>query len=189
MAVHGEFLKRFLPFYKSSSRIDSSNIYYWLGTEKFSAINIELRFTTMYATRVTHAEKHQNTSFLMGNREINVKFCRKLHLHEIFSLVHHPNPINPCHEQRKWPRFLFCNIICQMCLKAWIGSISETKLLGRGMKHRKWLTTMSWMQLVCWRIQIYANYSITLLRWCNTVAVWFMLYFCSFIYCKYTLLL
>jgi hypothetical protein len=40
MAVHGESLKRFLPFYKSNSLVDSSSPYNWLQTEKFFANNL-----------------------------------------------------------------------------------------------------------------------------------------------------
>jgi hypothetical protein len=35
MAVQGESLKRFLPFYKFNSLVASSNPYNWLQTEKF----------------------------------------------------------------------------------------------------------------------------------------------------------
>jgi hypothetical protein len=40
MAVHGKSLKRFLPFYKSSSLVASSSTYNWLWTDKFFANNI-----------------------------------------------------------------------------------------------------------------------------------------------------
>jgi hypothetical protein len=40
MAVHGESLKRFLLFYKSSSLAASSSPYNWLYTEKFLPIII-----------------------------------------------------------------------------------------------------------------------------------------------------
>jgi hypothetical protein len=38
MAVHGESLKRFLPFYKSNCLVASSSPYNWLQTEKFLAL-------------------------------------------------------------------------------------------------------------------------------------------------------